>query len=154
VVPASFQSADLSPRPDRRDYPGHCPQPRRLPMSRPRVIHRAGLKTALDNCFNILDNSGLYPELSTCALPGPYQRLRLPSSSAWCWFWPVLVRGPRPSASKLPAARPSDIATTPPAGAALIRPRGEHAGPCDCWRKRSWNSKLSIAPATRRLGGH
>jgi Homeodomain-like domain len=33
-------------------------------------------------------------------------------------------------------------------------PKGGHAGPCGCWRKRSWNSKLSIAPATRRLGGH
>jgi hypothetical protein len=26
--------ADLSPRPDRRDYPGHRPHRRRLPMSR------------------------------------------------------------------------------------------------------------------------
>jgi hypothetical protein len=33
-------------------------------------------------------------------------------------------------------------------------PRDSRAGPCGCWRKRSWNCKLSIAPATRRLGGH
>src|SRR5258705_5699868 len=28
------------------------------------------------------------------------------------------------------------------------------AGPCGCWRTRSWNSTLSIAPATQRSGGH
>ena len=33
-------------------------------------------------------------------------------------------------------------------------PKGARAGPCGCWRKRLWNCKLSIAPATRRLGGH
>jgi hypothetical protein len=81
------------------------PAPRRLPMSRPRVIHRRGLKTALDKSFNALDNSGLYPELSTCAHPGLYHRLRLPSSSAWCWFWPALVRGPR-SVGQLPGRPP------------------------------------------------
>ena len=32
-------------------------------------------------------------------------------------------------------------------------PKGRRAGPCDCWRARSWNSTLSIAPATRRSGG-
>ena len=29
-----------------------------------------------------------------------------------------------------------------------------HAGPCGCWRTRSWNSTLSIALATQRSGGH
>jgi hypothetical protein len=38
------------------------------------LVHRPCLKTALYKSFNILDNSGLCPELSTCALPGLYQR--------------------------------------------------------------------------------
>src|SRR5450759_2789556 len=29
-------------------------------------------------------------------------------------------------------------------------PRGARAGPCGCWRPRSWNSTLSIAPVTAR----
>src|ERR1019366_841160 len=33
------------------------------------------------------------------------------------------------------------------------RPRDAHAGPCGCWRKRSWNCRLSIAPATQRSEG-
>ena len=33
-------------------------------------------------------------------------------------------------------------------------PKGRaRAGPCGCWRKRSWNFTLSIAPATQRSGG-
>jgi Homeodomain-like domain len=33
------------------------------------------------------------------------------------------------------------------------RPRDARAGPCGCWRTRSWNCTLSIAPATQRSGG-
>ena len=32
-------------------------------------------------------------------------------------------------------------------------PKGARGGRCSCWRKRSWNSKSSIAPATPRSGG-
>ena len=32
-------------------------------------------------------------------------------------------------------------------------PKDAHAGPCGCWRKRSWNSTSSIAPATERSEG-
>ena len=31
-----------------------------------RVVHRSRLQTAFYKSFNIMDNSGLYPELSTC----------------------------------------------------------------------------------------
>jgi hypothetical protein len=33
------------------------------------------------------------------------------------------------------------------------RPRDARAGPCGCWRKRSWNSRLSIVPAIQRSEG-
>ena len=32
-------------------------------------------------------------------------------------------------------------------------PRDARAGPCGCWRPRSWNSASSSAPATQRSGG-
>jgi hypothetical protein len=32
-------------------------------------------------------------------------------------------------------------------------PKDVHAGPCGCWRARSWNSTLSIAPVTARSAG-
>src|ERR1700680_1406661 len=46
------------------------------------------------------------------------------------------------------------IGHSPEQSAGRLGERGARAGPCGCWRKRLWNSKLSIAPATRRLGGH
>jgi hypothetical protein len=57
-------------------------------------------KNGFYKSFNLLDNSGLNPELSTCVLPGLVQRLRLPSSSDWFWFWLAPLRGPRPSAKQ------------------------------------------------------
>jgi hypothetical protein len=68
-----------------------------LGIPRRRVVHRPCPKTAFYKSFNILDNSGLYPELSTCALPGPYRQQKRQSSSVWCWFWPARARGPQPS---------------------------------------------------------
>jgi hypothetical protein len=64
------------------------------------VVHRPCLKLILHKSFNILDNSGLCPELSTCVLLGLYRRSRLRFSSRWCWFWPARARGFQPSASK------------------------------------------------------
>jgi hypothetical protein len=36
---------------------------------------------------------------------------------------------------------------------ARSRPRDGRAGPCVCWRRKSSNSRSSIAPATQRSGG-
>jgi hypothetical protein len=106
---AGFTSfRDVRPRPEcwvflrtklaRRPGRGHEPSPdRRYPRA---LVHRPCLKTAFYESFNILNNPGWDPELSTCALPGLYQRSRLRFSSRWCWFWPAPARGPQPSASK------------------------------------------------------
>jgi hypothetical protein len=121
---------------------GHrrCQGPRRPRADRP---HRRARRPDRARCphampknwpyksFNLLHNSGEDPELSTCALPGLYQRSRRCCSLAWCWFWPAPARGPRPSANQT-FRRSSTRWSSPPLGSSLVSPGfAGHHGPVD-----------------------
>src|ERR1700733_2774610 len=93
--------------------------------------------------FNLLDNSGLDPELSTCVLPGLVQRLRLPSSSDWFWFWLAPLRGLVRRLSKLPAACTPDN-PFPTQGSPLVS-----LASGGLWVGRSLQSKSSGGPLNR-----
>jgi hypothetical protein len=82
----------------RRYSDGNSPEPSAASPVSPfgaGICLQARLRMALYKHFKLMDNSGLSPELSTCAVPGRYQRSRRRYLSGWCWAWPALAPGPR-----------------------------------------------------------
>ena len=70
-------------------------------------------KCRLYKPFNIIDNSGPSPELSTCTVPGLYRRSKPRSFRPWCWVWPAPQHGPQPSAEAGSRDCPATIPGSP-----------------------------------------